>query len=100
MMLPNSTTAAILLIIAVKSIDAATCGICDGVEMGEPTKMIIEGPLFRDQTTDSQMTCAEKDAELALVVTTDEGYECLEAKIDYEIDLAVWCGCEGAGTSI
>lgn len=98
-MLPNSTTAAILLIIAIKSIDATTCGICDdGVEMGEPTKMIWLSRLFELET--EQMTCAEKDAELALVVTTDEGYECLEAKTDYEMDLAVWCGCEGAGTSI
>lgn len=64
------------------------CGICDdGVAMSNPDRQV---PLFGNETT--SMTCQEKDSELSQVTSED----CLNAKIDWEVDLASFCGCEGA----
>ena len=55
--------------------------------MSEPTSVV---PTFN--RTDSH-TCEEYDAELGQIATEQE---CLDAKLEWQVDLASYCGCQGA----
>ena len=80
----------------IKSTAAASCGICaDGVAMSNPNKTV---PLFDDGDGFKEITCQEKDSILASNETLNDDGECMLARGLFEIDMAVWCGCEGAGT--
>ena len=73
---------------------AGSCGICDdGVIMLSPNKTV---PLFKDDGTE-ESTCQEKDDMLSSNETLTDDGECMLARGLFEMDLAVWCGCEGAG---
>lgn len=64
------------------------CGICiDGVAMSNPNSSI---PLFGNETVGK--TCQEKDNDLSQVAAED----CFDIKLDWKVDLASYCGCEGA----
>jgi len=81
----------------IKSTTAASCGICaDGVAMNNPNKTV---PLFDGDGFD-EITCQEKDAALASNGTLNDDGECILARGMFEIDMAVWCGCEGAETTV
>ena len=62
--------------------------------MNNPNKTV---PLFDGDGFD-EITCQEKDAILASNETLNDDGECMLARGLFEIDMAVWCGCEGAGT--
>ena len=62
--------------------------------MSNPNKTV---PLF-DGDGFEEITCQEKDASLASNETLNDDGECMLARGMFEIDMAVWCGCEGAGT--
>mmetsp|Transcript_2133 Transcript_2133/g.3157 ORF Transcript_2133/g.3157 Transcript_2133/m.3157 type:complete len:200 (+) Transcript_2133:128-727(+) len=72
------------------SATAETCEICaDGAAMDSPENRV---PFIGDDYV--RKTCEEYNAELAQVASTSE--DCLNAKIDWKVDLASYCGCEGA----
>jgi hypothetical protein len=62
----------------------------DGATMSNPAKRV---PLFEDDGFDGK-TCEEKKAELSQL--DEDG--CFDARLNFEMDLAAWCGCDGAGT--
>ena len=83
-----------ILLLGLKTKSAAGCGICDdGVIMSSPNKTV---PLFKDDGTE-ESTCQEKDDMLSSNETLTDDGECMLARGLFEMDLAVWCGCEGAG---
>ena len=72
----------------------SACGICGDVATGEgaggmlsnPDKLI---PLFGNETMPK--TCKEYDDELKAIDNADD---CFDEKLDWEVDLHSYCGCE------